>query len=330
MTVSLSSSVPSDSTAGPPPIDPEAAAGLARMAGMPPLTPEAIPIMRAGMTKMAPTDTDLSRGGAFTIEQRTVPGPEGAPALPLLICRPVRAKGPTAAMYYIHGGGYVLGNARTELPGMLDIAEELNVSVVSVEYRLAPETPHPGPVLDCFAGLEWITANAEELRIQLPKVVVAGGSAGGGLAAAVALMARDRSGPALAGQLLMSPALDDRDDTVSAQQMSMMWEKAVADVGWSALLGSDRRGLDLFAYGSAARADDLSDLPPTFIDVGSVEVLRDQSVTYANRIWQAGGAAELHVWPGAYHGFDLFAPQSRIAQDARQARLRWLRRILAS
>jgi acetyl esterase/lipase len=143
-------------------------------------------------------------------------------------------------------------------------------------------------------------------------------------------MVRDRGGPALAGQLLMSPALDDRDGTVSARQMAGMWERAVADFGWSALLGDDRGGPDVSPYAAAARATDLAGLPPAFVDVGSNEVLRDVGIAYADSIWQAGGQAELHVWPGAFHGFDLFAPRARISQDALQARLRWLRRLLTA
>jgi acetyl esterase/lipase len=162
--------------------------------------------------------------------------------------------------------------------------------------------------------------------------VLVGGSAGGGLAAALALLARDRRGPALAGQLLMCPMLDDRNDTPSAHQMAggRTWNRQDNHVGWTALLGAARGGPDVPPHAAPARAADLSGLPPTYIDVGSVDTFRDEDVDYATRIWQAGGVAELHVWPGGFHGFDGMAPHARISQAAVSARASWLRRVLAS
>jgi acetyl esterase/lipase len=148
---------------------------MARMAAMPPLTAETVPMMRAGMAGAAPTDEVLSRGGAFRIEEVSVPGPEGAPVITVLVCRPAVATGRTAAVYYIHGGRYVLGDSRTELPSLLDVALELGLSVISVSYRLAPETPpNPGRVEDCYAGLLWSAANADDLEIDARRLVIAG------------------------------------------------------------------------------------------------------------------------------------------------------------
>ena len=160
--------------------------------------------------------------------------------------------------------------------------------------------------------------------------MLVGGSAGGGLAAAVALLARDRGGPALAGQLLMCPMLDDRNDTPSARQMAdlPMWNRKANEVGWTALLGSARGGPDVSPYAAPARAEDLSGLPPTFIDVGSTDTFRDEDVDYAERIWLAGGVAELHVWPGGFHGFGGIAPNAGIPKAAVAARVDWLRRLL--
>ena len=226
----------------------------------------------------------------------------------------------------------IMGDNRTAMPRMLDWAEELQLTVVSVEYRLAPETQHPGPVEDCYAGLSWTAEHAGELGIDPSRIVIAGGSAGGGLAAAVTLMARDRGGPALAGQMLMCPMLDDRNDTPSARQMAGqgVWDHTSNHTGWTALLGAACGGPDVSPYAAPARAGDLSGLPPTFIDVGSAETFRDEDVTYASRIWQAGGVAELHVWPGGFHGFATMAPQAALSQEAVAAQLRWLRRLLAS
>ena len=318
----------------PPPFDPELAAALAVVAEhIPPVfTLDLLPSLRGPNSLMpAPTDEELSRGGAFEITERRVPGPAGAPDISLLICRPTGVTAPTAALYNIHGGGMIIGDRRTGLAPTLEWAEELGAAVVSVEYRLAPETPHPGPVEDCYAGLVWTAAHAGELGIDQERIVVAGASAGGGLAAAVALLARDRGGPALAAQLLLCPMLDDRNDTPSARQMAGrgVWDRASNEVGWTALLGAARGGPDVSPYAAPARATDLSGLPPAFIDVGSAETFRDEAVTYASRIWQAGGVAELHVWPGGFHGFALMAPQAAISRAAAAAPRDWLHRVLA-
>jgi acetyl esterase/lipase len=318
----------------PPPFDPELAPALEVMAAAtgPAFTLENIPLIREARSAVMPTltDEDLRRGGAFEVTSRLVPGPAGAPDVPLLICRPTSAAAPTACLYHIHGGGMILGDNRTGLPGMLDHAEQLAMTVVSVDYRLAPETPHPGPVEDCYAGLSWTVEHAAELGLDPARVIVGGGSAGGGLSAAVALLARDRGGPALAGQLLACPMLDDRNDTPSSWQMAGrgVWQHADNTVGWTALLGDARGGPDVSPYAAPARASDLSGLPPAFIDVGSAETFRDEDVAYATRIWQAGGSAELHVWPGGFHGFTLMVPEAALSRAAVAAQRDWLRRLL--
>jgi acetyl esterase/lipase len=326
---------PADRTTpcGPPvPFDPELAAALAVIQEELPssLTPEMIVPMRAGMVLGRLTDDDLRRDGTFDVTERLVPGPAGDPDVSLLICRPTGATTPLAAVYHTHGGGMIIGDNRSGIDEMLTWAEQLNLVVVSVEYRLAPETPHPGPVEDCYAGLVWTAEHADELGIDPDRIVVAGASAGGGLAAALALMARDRGGPALLGQLLIYPMIDDRNDTPSSIQMAGLgiWDHTANTTGWGALLGDAAGGPDVSPYAAPARATDLSGLPPAFIDVASAETFRDEDVAYATRIWQAGGCAELHVWPGGYHGFDGFAPQAAVSQEARAARVRWLHRLL--
>ncbi|QFG20447.1 alpha/beta hydrolase [Actinomadura sp. WMMB 499] len=321
----------------PPPFDPELAPALriinehlppGRLSDL-----EAVAELSAAAALMEPpSNEELARDGAFTVEERAVPGPDGAPDVSLLICRPSASVVPTPVIYHTHGGGMVLGNNRMGVPEMLDLAADVGAAVVSVEYRLAPRTPHPGPVEDCYAGLLWTARHAAELGVDPGRIIVGGASAGGGLAAALALMARDRGGPALFGQLLMCPMLDDRNDTPSSVQMAGLgvWDRASNRTGWTALLG-DARGTDAVSpYAAPARAGDLSGLPPAFIDVGSAETFRDEDVAYASRIWRAGGSAELHVWPGGFHGFDMMAPQAVISQDARAARLHWLRRLLSA
>jgi acetyl esterase/lipase len=335
-TVSAAEGSPAVPVGPPPPFDAELAVALAAMTaerGTAEFTLEAIPLLRQGPGPLPPvTDDDLRRGGAFEVSSRLVPGPAGAPDVPLLICRPAGVATPVGAIYAIHGGGMVLGDNRVGLPGMLGHAERFGLAVVSVEYRLAPETPHPGPVEDCYAGLAWCASHASELGIDPERVIVAGASAGGGLAAAVALMARDRGGPALAGQMLICPMLDDRNDTPSSWQMAGLgnWDRAANEVGWTALLGAARGGPDVSPYAAPARATDLSGLPPAFIDVGSAETFRDEDVAYATRIWQAGGEAELHVWPGGFHGFANMVPQAALSRDAVAAQASWLGRLLDS
>ena len=319
----------------PPRLDPELAAALAAIGEIGPSEPpsDLVQYIRA-MHLLVPsaTNEELRRDGAFEVLERLVPGPPGAPQVPLVICRPTNAPTPTPAVYYIHGGGLVAGDSRLGLAGFLERAEEVGAAVISPEYRRPPETPHPGPVEDCYAGLAWIAANAAELGVDPLRIVVAGGSAGGGLSAAVALLARDRGGPALAGQMLWCPMLDDRNDTPSTWQMAGvdLWDRIFNGAGWRALLGEACGGPDVSPYASPARATDLSGLPPAFIDVGSAETLRDEAVAYAEQIWLSGGLAELHVWPGAFHGYAAVAPQAAITQDSDTAPRKWLRRILST
>jgi len=319
----------------PPPFDPELLPALAGMEETedPAFTLEMIPAIRRAPTMLpVPTIEDLRRGGVFEVTERLVPGPAGAPDVSLLICRPTGAQAPVPCLYFIHGGGMVLGDNRGGgALGALAHVEQLGAALVSVEYRLAPETPHPGPVEDCYAGLTWTVEHAEELGIDLERLIVGGASAGGGLAAAVSLLARDRSGPRLRGQMLICPMLDDRNDTPSSHQMAGLgiWDRGANEVGWTALLGDARGGPDVSPYAAPARATDLSGLPPAFIDVGSAETFRDEDVAYATRIWQAGGDAELHVWPGGFHGFARMVPDAAISQAAVAAQLTWLRRLLA-
>jgi acetyl esterase/lipase len=321
-------------TTTPPPVpfDAELAAALAVIGEQipPSLTPDMIAVMRAaGNSALASaSDEELSRDGEFTIAERTAPGD---PDVTLLICTPTAVQGARPAIYHTHGGGMIIGDNRTGLPDILDIAARYGAVVVSVEYRLAPETPHPGPIDDVYAGLVWTAKNAADLGIDPDRIVIAGGSAGGGLTAALALMARDKGGPEVLGQMLLCPMLDDRNETVSAHQMAGrgVWDRTANATGWGALLGDAAGGPDVSPYAAPARATDLSGLPPTFVDVGSTDTFRDEDVDYATRIWQAGGVAELHVWPGGFHGFDGIAPHAAVSKAAVAARADWLARLLA-
>jgi acetyl esterase/lipase len=315
-----------------PPIDRELQRYLEPIQQMLPASLAAADIAstRQRLEAMALPDEALTRGGRIALEDRQIPGPAGAPDLTVLICRPAGAVTALPGVVHFHGGGMVLGDRRQGLDILLDWVEEIGMVLVSVEYRLAPEHPHPAPVEDCYAGLTWTAGHADELGIRPDQLLVAGGSAGGGLAAGVALLARDRGTPPLAGQVLMYPMIDDRGTSPSSLELDGegIWDRTANDTGWTALLGGDRGGPDVSPYAAPARATDLAGLPPAFIDVGSVETFRDEDVDYAVRIWRAGGEAELHVWPGAFHGFDLLAPDAGLSRQARAARISWLRRLL--
>ncbi|MBF9070421.1 alpha/beta hydrolase [Streptacidiphilus fuscans] len=298
----------------------------------PPIGVERLAEIRAGDAAGVPSHETLSREGRFAVTERTVPGLPGEPEVPLLICTPVDAPASRPVLYYSHGGGTFCGDHRIALDPMLDMAELLGATLVSVGYRLAPEHPHPAPIDDVHAGLLWTAEHADELGIDPERIVVAGPSAGGGLSAALALTVRDKGGPRLRGQLLMSPMLDDRNDSASAWQMDGLdiWDRSYNGFGWSSLLGSAQGGPDVSPYAAPARTTDLSGLPAAFIDAGSAECLRDEAVAYAQRIWQADGEAELHVWAGGFHCFDRVVADAAISRAAREARHSWLRRILAA
>jgi acetyl esterase/lipase len=188
----------------------------------------------------------------------------------------------------------------------------------------------PGRRARRYRGLVWATGHADEPGIDPARLVVAGASAGGGLAAGVTLMARDRGGPAIAAQVLSCPMLDHRNTTGSSRQYSGgpgVWTREMNEFGWRSLLG-DLAGQDVPAYASPALAEDLGGLPATYIDAATAEVFRDEDVEYASRIWAAGGQAELHVWAGGFHGFDALFPQARLSTAARNTRSDWLARIL--
>ncbi|MET9437240.1 alpha/beta hydrolase [Streptomyces sp. NPDC006551] len=316
----------------PPPFDSELVPALASLARvMPPaIHPEMLPALRDFMESSAASDDDIRRGGAVEFEELRVPGPAGAPDISLLVCRRAGSTEPRPAVYFTHGGGMVLGNNRSLIGEMVDWVEQLGIVLVSVEYRLAPEHPFPAGLEDVYAGFRWTMTHAEDLGIDPERVVVSGPSAGGGLTAAVTLLARDLNGPVAAGQLLVCPMLDDRNDSASALQMAGVgaWDRTSNEMGWTALLGERRGGPDVPAHAAPARAEDLSGLPPLFVDVGSAETFRDEVVTYAARFWRAGSVAELHVWPGGFHGFDALAPDADVSKRARATRVDWLRRTL--
>ena len=301
--------------------------GLDRFAGGPPLSAGTLAAAREQMAAFNPTPAEAIGDRPIAWREYRAAGLDGAPGVALTVLHPRGPlRSPAPLLYNIHGGGMVLDNRFGDLPRMVALVEEFGFVAATVEYRLAPEHPHPAPIEDCYAGLLWLAAHAGELGADPDRLVVMGGSAGGGLAAGLALLARDRGGPRIAAQLLLCPMIDDRNDSDSTREYAAdgTWTRDSNALGWRSLLGPGAPD----GYAAPARADDLRGLPPAFVEVGAAEIFRDEDVDYCRRLWSAGVPAELHVWARAYHGFDRFAPTSETARAARASRSSWLRRVL--
>jgi acetyl esterase/lipase len=262
---------------------------------------------------------------------RTVPGPQGAPDVGLVIYRPKGSPpaDPLPCIYHIHGGGYVLGSPAMMEGAQRALVTELGCLLVTVDYRLAPETPHPGPVEDCYAGLAWLYADAAELGVDRARIGVMGESAGGGLAAALALLARDRGEYRLAFQQLIYPMLDDRTAVGEQHPFTgeFIWTPQSNHFGWSSLLGHEPGRPDVSPYAAPARAESLAGLPPTYLSTGSLDLFLEEDLEYARRLIREGVSVELHVYPGAVHAFD-FAPFSAVSVQAINDSKAALRRAL--
>ncbi|MBK3574598.1 alpha/beta hydrolase [Streptomyces sp. MBT65] len=315
-------------TATRPALDPELRELLSGMPLMSQLTPEVLAQLR--QLPSAPVDSLLAHRQVDRRELR-VPAKDGA-QVRLSVFSPANTDHTTAApcVYWIHGGGMVMGDRFSQIDIPLEWLDEFGAVVVSVDYRLAPEATGTTLVDDCYQGLLWAAEHSQELGIDPTRIIVAGISAGGGLAAGLTLLARDLGTPAIAAQMLICPMLDHRNTTTSSRQYTGVpgvWTGEMNEFGWRAVLGNLTAD-EVSAYVSPARAEDLSGLPTTYIDTGSAEVFRDEDTDYATRIWAAGGQAELHVWAGGFHGFDALYPQADISATARRTRTDWLTRLL--
>ncbi len=224
----------------------------------------------------------------------------------------------------MHGGGFLIGNRWMDDARLVPWSSALDCVVVSVEYRLAPEHPYPAPLDDCYAGLAWVHGHADELGIDRGRIGVGGLSAGAGLAAALAILARDRRQLPVAFQYLDSPMLDDRIETPSSQSdWLVIWTRTSNRFGWDAYLGGAAGADDPPRHAVPARNPDLTGLPPAFVVVGGADGFRDEDIEYATRLNGAGVPTELHVFPGMPHGFSVFAPGD-VSEVASAAALRWL------
>ena len=248
-------------------------------------------------------------------------------AIPL---RHYRADGSTAEslVLYIHGGGMFCCSVDTHDPACRGYTAATGVPLLSVDFRFAPEHPYPTSVEDCYAALTWAVEHAAELGADPERIAVMGDSAGGGMAAALALMARDRGGPALAKQILIYPMLDDRTTSPDPEiEPFAFWTTDDNITGWGCLLGDAAGGPDVPAYAAPARAEDLSGLPPAYIEVGQLDIFRDEDTVYARRLSVAGVEVEFHLHPGVPHAWEVFAPHSDVAVRALADRARVLRAL---
>ena len=300
-------------------LDPELEAGLEQFAEMGFTTRrfegDGIPAFRRLLRdRLLELQPDVPPNERIATVDQVAAGPDVQ--IPVRVYRPRDALGLLPCLMWIHGGGMIAGNIDMDDQMCERFADEAECMVVSVEYRLAPEHPHPAPVEDCFAALQWIATSTPELGVDAARIAIGGSSAGGGLAAATALVARDRGGPALCFQLLIYPMLDDRNVTSSALEFDdiLSWSRQHNLSGWTALLGEEPGGENVSEYAAPARAIDLSGLPPAIIQVGELDVFRDEDIAYASGLLRAGVATELHVYPGAYHGFNLHVPDATVSR----------------
>lgn len=251
------------------------------------------------------------------------------PRVVVRVHRPKAVTGPAPCIYSIHGGGYIIGSYDMD-DAKFDLwCQQHGIVGVSVEYRLSPETAYPGPLEDCYAGLKWTLDHAAEIGVDPGRIGITGVSAGAGLCAGLALLARDRGEVPVQFQLLDCPMLDDRQQTPSSQlQGLIVWSKVSNTFGWRSYLGSLYGTDQVPAYAAAARADDLAGLPEAYVCVGGADGFRDEDTIYAMRLYDAGVPTELHVYPGAPHGVAVWA-DTEVAQQYNRDQQDWIRRQLA-
>ncbi|CAG8935035.1 unnamed protein product [Penicillium salamii] len=292
--------------------------------------PASIEELLALRSEEPPTDENIANDPDLTTDKLEIPTPDGVlEAISLSSRHASEPNNPRPGILFCHGGGRVMGNVHVGLKSLVDTVKELNAVVISVNYRLSPDYPGICAVEDCYNSLVWMSQNFQGFNIDPDRFMIAGVSAGAGLAAGAVIMSRDRSGPKLCAQLLMCPMLDDRCNTTSCLQFEngygfyTVWDR----YAWSCVLGDQAGTANVSPYVAPARATDLSNLPLAYIDVGSGEPFRDENIAYATTLWKCGVQAHLHVWGGGPHGFDLFY-DTELAFQARAARNKWLKNFL--
>ena len=260
---------------------------------------------------------DDLKDSPVAIEERTISGPDGE--IGIVIYQPPTLA-PRGGLLWIHGGGYIVGSGRND-PHGIGFAEHVGCTVVSVDYRLAPESTYKEAIADCFGALRWMADNTKSLGIDPARIAVGGASAGGGLTAALSLYNRDHGGPELAFQLLIYPMIDDRHDTPSGYEIThpTVWNREVSLKAWKMYLGAECGSDSVSHYAAAARAGDLTGLPPALVTVGMLDLFRDENIDYAQRLMAAGVATDLQVYPGMYHGAEISVMEAAVSKRMRTA-----------
>ncbi len=309
-------------------VDPELRDALV-LPPQPPLAANSLARRRADLLKVGgalvrPDLPDITAG------EIRVESAFGAKPVRVLTYRPVKSDHPLSAILHIHGGGFVMGAPEMKDAENRLLASELGCAIYSVDHRLAPEAPHPAPLEDIYSVFVWLHANASQLGLDPARIGIKGESGGGGFAAGVALYARDQQGPQFAFQHLIYPMIDDR--TAVRQDLhpyvgEFVWTQADNYFGWRSLLGREPGEAGVSPYAAAARAADVSGLPPTYISVGGLDLFLEENMVYADRLSRAGVPVEFHLYPRAYHGF-YRTPNARVTKQAEHDTREALRRFL--
>ncbi|MEO0031427.1 MAG: hypothetical protein RIS94_1185 [Pseudomonadota bacterium] len=306
-----------------PELRPAAAMLLGQLEHRPSFSAETLPMMRQGMAAFGQPPL-----AAPAVQKKLVPVGGGAPDVPVYVINATPGAH-RPAIVHMHDGGFIVGDAIGMVADVQRLALALDCVVVTVEYRLAPETTYLGSIEDNYAALRWVHRNAADLGVDPRRIAVMGGSAGGGHAALLAITARDRGEVPLVMQALSYPMLDDRTGTLHTPPApigTIMWTADQNRFGWQSFLGQAPGTAQVPAAAVPARVADLRGLPPTFIGVGSIDLFVDEDIEYARRLVDAGVPTELRVVPGAFHGFDGIAPQTSVAKSYTAGMIDALRR----
>ena len=315
-------------------IDPELLPALDSFPGEDkvPLTAESLQATRKISAQMIAADKKRVREvDGLAIEERTVSGVSDGPTVPVRLYIPEEREAELPVLLWLHHGGFVLGGLDSDHHDTARMAKAGECMVVSVDYRLAPEHPYPAPLEDCYAVLKWLYEEAESIGVDRSRIAIGGSSAGGGaMAAGLTLLARDRGEVQVAFQLLIYPALDDRNTAPAGEGSAdtLVWTRGHNIFAWSSYLNGAHGTDSIDYYAAAGRAEDLSALPPTFIAVGDVDLFAQENLSYAERLTAAKVPVEIHVYPGACHGFNNFAANAEVSKRFVLDRNRALKRAL--
>lgn len=309
-------------------IDPESRIPLEGLLQVMPGGFNAIPDIvqrRAVLTQML-SATPVPPNPNVEISNHVATGPAGDIAV--RVYSPKSATKPAPGLVYIHGGGMIMGGLDGEDGTCQMLADHLGAVVASVDYRKAPENPYPAAPEDCYTAASWVFENASKLGMDASNIGIYGQSAGGGLTLAVVLMSKDRSGPRFSFMAPIYPMIDDRNVTASSKLVTDVgiWDRAGSIEAWGWYLG----GAEADHYAAPARATDLSGLPPAYIDVGELDMFRDEDIDFAKRLAEANVQVEFHLWPGAYHASEVFAPTASLSSTIWATRISAMKRLMAS